>query len=699
MAHSRKNFGSRLAAVGTGTGIGLYTCIQAGGSSGDLTLVPGVAQGGDLRLALGIVTTATDASCADTGFGTGGSNSLIDDQVMAQGIQNLSLGFAAGSTGVRPQTSGQTGGLRGNLTGIPSMTGSGDNYLGNQDFAADRAVLALSQAASGTGCCNSSIDDLGVPQGSNDFLSNQNLAADRAVLAFSQTSCSTGRSHGSVDGLGVAQSGNDFLSNQNLAADRAVLAFGQTSCSTGRSHGSVDGFGVAQSGNDFLGNQDFATDRAVLAFGQTGGSTGRSHSSVDGLGVAQSGNDFLSNQDFAAGRAVLAFSQTSGSTGSCNSSVDNLSMTQSHSKDFTANSTGLRSGTGCSGTGSMALSGDLFDTAQSFITDGALGTFGMTSLGTGGSLRCNISGSMAQSGNNFLRNQDFVTDRAVLALGQTGFGTGGRNRCIHSLSVTGCRNHFGVAVTTVDGILTGEGLQAVGGTGSRSGDGLIVGMVTFLDPDTIGVGICTAGIGGHHMSAVSIFQLGRSQRNLGISGVRGISSLDHLIGNRLSTRLQLHDRPLNTSYRCTTSGGVSIAGRCINRTFNHNGGIHQISLGTGIGSSGCVSNRDESLVTRTCIAAPFIGVIHVNVDAGAKGADRVFTNNDLRTWQHCNVLIDGDIAAVGADSQVAVNRQLIILGIDGAGANGHIDRRDSHVAVGFDDQAVRCTIITLGHVT
>ena len=82
--------------------------------------------------------------------------------------------------------------------------------------------------------------------GRDNFLSDQNFVTDRAVLAFGQTGFSAGGFLGLVDHFGVTLGQDNFLSEQNIAAYRAVLALGQAGFGAGGWHCRIDHFGVTQ---------------------------------------------------------------------------------------------------------------------------------------------------------------------------------------------------------------------------------------------------------------------------------------------------------------------------------------------------------------------------------------------------------------------------------------------------------------------
>ena len=79
----------------------------------------------------------------------------------------------------------------------------------------------------------------------NDFLCNQHFAADGAVLALCQAGFRAGGRHSLVDYLGVAIGGNYFLGDQHFVADGAVLALRQAGFRAGGRHSFVSHYGVA----------------------------------------------------------------------------------------------------------------------------------------------------------------------------------------------------------------------------------------------------------------------------------------------------------------------------------------------------------------------------------------------------------------------------------------------------------------------
>ena len=268
------------------------------------------------------------------------------------------------------------------------MTQSGNFFLSDKDFTADRAVLAFGQAGIYAISSNSCVDYFSVTQSSNYFLGNKDFTADRAVLAFGQAGFGAVGSNGSVNNLSMTQSGNFFLFNINFAANGALLAFRQTGFGTGGSLTGNRHLGVTLGFDYILCNQHFTASITVLAFGKTGGITASCNGSIDHFGVTQGGNLFLSNQHLAANGAVLAFGLTGGGTGSLHSLRGGGGMVQGF-KDCLGN--------------------------YSLTTDRALGAVSQTGFATGGSL----------AGNSHFRVTQSI-DFGILIAGSTSYaGMGG----------------------------------------------------------------------------------------------------------------------------------------------------------------------------------------------------------------------------------------------------------------------------------
>ena len=260
---------------------------------------------------------------------------------------------------------------------------------------------------------------------------------------------------------------------------------------------------------------------------------------------------------------------------------------------------------------------------------------------------------MTQRVHNFLRNQHFVTYGAVLALGQTGFGTGGS----HGL---------------IDDFRMGMGRSY---------------------PRTILIGI-RALFFALHIVTVSILQLGGGQGDFGITGI-----LNQLIGNGLGAGIDDCLTGAGGIDIGTAGSGIDITLGGIHSTVHANGSIHKVRIGTGIGSAGGINDRCKLLVgTGVSKIAPLVCIIDIDIAAVSQRAGCAGGNIDFGARQECHILIDGNGTAVDIDSDIAVDGQLIILGVDRAGTNGHIDGGQGQVAVGFHHQTVPAAVIALDNV-
>ena len=219
------------------------------------------------------------------------------------------------------------------------MALGGDHFLGNEDFVADRAVLALGQTSLRAGrslCC---IDYFCVAGRGDLFHTGEDRITNGALRTGFMTSLGAGSGlfrnfnrgmPGCSDcfGLGciancagvgldagvltgrrgrdlalipaVALGGNHFLRNKNFVTNRAVLALGLAGFCAGSRNSLVNDLGVALGGNHFLRNENLVADGAVLALGLAGLGAGRLDSCVNDLGMALSLNSFALGDFFAA---------------------------------------------------------------------------------------------------------------------------------------------------------------------------------------------------------------------------------------------------------------------------------------------------------------------------------------------------------------------------------------------------------------
>lgn len=246
----------------------------------------------------------------------GGGDSLLGNDDFVADRAMLALG----------QTVGGAGGGNSGINDL-SVAGGGDNFSGDDDSAAEIAVGTASAAVGGAGGSNLLIGNLRVAQRGDSLLSDQNGVSDRTMLALGQAGFGASGSNSGIDDLRVAGGGNLFLLDQNLIADGAILTLGLAGLGAGGCNSGLNDLGMA-GGDDLLLDSDLTADGALLAVGQTVFLTGLGIARDDLFGVAGGGNGLLSNDDLVAARAVLALGLAGGGAGGCNSGVNDLGMAQ-----------------------------------------------------------------------------------------------------------------------------------------------------------------------------------------------------------------------------------------------------------------------------------------------------------------------------------------------------------------------------------
>ena len=234
---------------------------------------------------------------------------------------------------------------------------------------------------------------------------------------------------------------------QQFIADSAVCVTGVTGCRK-RCFDRIANLRLVAGRRDYLlFNKHFPANITVLALGQTRFRTGRSLCLVNDFGVTLGRNLGLCNDNLIADRAVLALGQTSLRAGRSLCCIDYFCVA------------GRR---------------DFFHTGEDCLTNGALRTGFMASLGAGSGLFRNFNRSMsscvdcfgpgciancagvgldtgvltgrrgrdlalipavALGGNLFLRNKNFVADGTVLTLSLAGFRAGRLNGSINDLGM------------------------------------------------------------------------------------------------------------------------------------------------------------------------------------------------------------------------------------------------------------------------
>ncbi len=213
-------------------------------------------------------------------FGTGGSYCLVADFRMAGGSHiEIYIGVPTGSAGMGSVAPIGAGGSRdGGFIAVACR----NDFLGNQNFVTDRAVLALCQTGFRTIGSYCLVNCFGVTSG---------------IYIGIHIAVTTGRANmGGVPLLGagwISDSGfiavacrNDLLCNQNIVADGAVLAFRQAGFGTGGGCCLVGHFRVAGSGNNNLGSKHFAAGRAMFALCKAGFRAGGVNCLVNCFGVS-----------------------------------------------------------------------------------------------------------------------------------------------------------------------------------------------------------------------------------------------------------------------------------------------------------------------------------------------------------------------------------------------------------------------------
>ena len=349
-----------------------------------------------------------------------------------QFIADRAVGVA-GVTGCRKRRFDRIANLR-------LVTGSRDHFLFNNDFVANRAMLAFRQARLGAGrslCC---VNDFGVPLGWNLCLCNDDLIADGAVLALSLAGLGAGRLNCRINDLGMSLGGDHFLRNEDFVADRAVLALGQTSLRAGRSLCCIDYFCVAGRRDLFHTGEDRLTNGALR--------TGRMTSLGAGSGLFRNFNRSMSSCVDCFGLGCIANCAGVG--------LDTGVLTGRRGRDLAL-------------IPAVALGGNLFLRFDHRSADRATGTVRQAGIGAGRFLARNGFFLVAGRGNHFLRNENFVADGAVLTLSLAGFRAGRLNGSINGLDMALSLN--GLAL---DDFFAADGADRIAGVAVLSAGGILL---------------------------------------------------------------------------------------------------------------------------------------------------------------------------------------------------------------------------------
>ena len=291
-----------------------------------------------------------------------------------------------------------------------------------------------------------------VALGGNLSLCNENFVADGAVLAFRLAWLRASRLDHRINHFRVTLRGNSFLRGNHLTAGVAVLTFGQSSLRAGWGLCCIDYFCVAGCRDLFHTGEDCLTNGALRAgFMASLGAGSGLLSDVD-RGMPGRVNRFCLS--FFANRAGVGLDANilTGRRGRDLALIPAVALGwnlclcfDNRSADRAADAIRqTRFGAGRrlarNGLLSVAGRGDLFHTGENRLTNGALRTGFMTSLGAGSGLFRNFNRSMSSRVDCF--GLGCIANCAGVGLG-TGVltGSGGGNHALIP-AVALCRNGF-----------------------------------------------------------------------------------------------------------------------------------------------------------------------------------------------------------------------------------------------------------------
>ena len=563
--------------------------------------------------------------------------------------------------------------------------------LCNENFAAVGAVLTFGKTGVVTVTLDSRVDHFGVTVCFNGFLCNEGFTATTAMAAFGKTGFGARGSNCLVNHFGVAECfaelstairanscvgtssafriavslcGNHFLFNENLVTHGAVLTFGKTVFGTRIGFCRIGHFGMTVCFNGFLCNENGVTYGAVLTFGKTGFGASRRFRRIGHFGVAGCRNFGI--HIFVAATV----------TGMCRVTFRRASrlgynrlifMTESRAKFNTAHCAMTCFGTGCAFGQAVTLCRNNRLRNDRFAADLAMAALGKTGFGASGINRFVGHFGVSKLANNRLFNGDSAANRTVLTFGKTGCGASRSYCCVDHFSVSKLGNFFRAIFRTARAM---ELLRTCFGTG------------------------CCFQYFAFNSSVVGdfpIFVCGQGQGNFYVTG-----TLNELIRYFLSTVCDLNVTV--TGNLRTACGGVNITIGCINGTIDNDLGIYEIRFGSGIRSAGSIAYRNKLHITRSGILTPFVCIVNIDVVTFAKCTFCIFTDDDFRTGEECNILIDRDITGYHFNRHVILNTQLIVLGVDAGCTNGHIDGGNGYVTISRDHQSVGGFIVILDNV-
>ena len=295
-------------------------------------------------------------------------------------------------------------------------------------------MLAFGLAGFGAGRFDCRVDDLGVTLRGNFLLCNDDRVADRAVLALGLTGLGAGGLNCRVNDLGVSCCGNFLHAGESRAADRALRA----GCVSGLGAGCglLGNFNGSMTGSIDCFGFGFVADRAGVGL-DTGIFAGRSGRDLALIPlVSRCGNFLHAGESLAADRAFFAGFMTSLGAGSGLLGDFNGSMTSSSDCfcfGFVANRAGVGLDTGIFTSRSgrdhaliplVSLGRDDLLRNDDLVADGAVFTLGQASLRAGRSLCCIDYFCVAGRRDFFHTGENRITNGALRTGFMTSLGAG-----------------------------------------------------------------------------------------------------------------------------------------------------------------------------------------------------------------------------------------------------------------------------------
>ena len=433
-----------------------------------------------------------------------------------------------------------------------------------------------------------------------------------------------------------------------------MLTFGKSRICTVGLNSLVNNLTMSKSSNSRLRNYNCVTNATVLTFGKSGFGTSRSYRLIDSLGMRNYWNNLLLYFLVSTAIASNTLGKTGGSTGGFYAGNNNLVVSKSRLHYITTVNT-------C--------------TCISTVSVFAL--------------------IMRLHRNNFLGDKCCITYRTLLTFSETCASTSSIDRINNCFFVSESKNKY---YTTNCTYLIG-GTSCIG-TFSMSLCGNLLDSIfsTTRAVNLLRTNFGTSGLYESYSCAFFIMYnfptvlCRKSKRNFYIAG-----TLNKLICFGLGTVLDLNSTISGNI--CTTGGSINATCGCIDCTINYNLSIYKVCIGSSVFSTGSITYRNKSLISRTTVLAPVISIVNVNVISASKGTLSTLADNNLGTGKECNILVDCDITGHRLNSHVVLNTELVVLRIDAGCTNAHIDGRNGYVSIRLDNKSVCILIIILNNVS